>query len=83
MDTFELEIIKWFVFAVLSLAVWFLKTTLHNTENTIKELKTELAEVKLAYLHKEDFKDFKLELRVMFDEIKRDLRDIKSHSTGI
>ena len=37
----------------------------------------ELNAVKLNYLHRDDFKDFKLELRSMFEEIKSDVKALK------
>lgn len=38
-------------------------------------LQVEIQNVKNEYLHKNDFKEFKVELRAMFEELKRDIKD--------
>ena len=63
----ELEIVRWIVISLMGLAVWFFKTTLTKLSQDVEMIKKE-------YLHKEDFKDFKMELRAMFDELKKDIR---------
>lgn len=42
-----------------------------------KELANELANTKQTYLHKDDFKEFKVELRGMFDELRSDIRSLQ------
>jgi hypothetical protein len=81
MGELEQEFIKWALFGVLGLAVWFLKNLVTRTDKELKDLSQEISAIKMQYLHKDDFKDFKNELRIMFDEIKADLRDIKSNRT--
>jgi len=76
----ELEILKWIIMTLGGIAVWFMKNAVTTAQSDIKNLKTDLDNMKRDYLHKDDFKDFKLELRSMFDEIKTDIRDLK-HST--
>lgn len=51
----------------MGLAVWFLKTT-------ITKLQSDVDMIKKDYLHKDDFKDFKVELRAMFEELRKDIR---------
>lgn len=41
-----------------------------------KELANELQHTKQTYLHKDDFKEFKIELRQMVEEIKTDIRSL-------
>ena len=67
----EIEIAKWVVLTVMGIAVWF-------TKNTLRDLRNDVEMIKKDYLHKEDFKDFKVELRSMFEEIKMDIRAINS-----
>jgi hypothetical protein len=64
------EILKWILLALLGGFVWFLK-------NTIIQLKADVEMIKSNYLHKNDFKDFKIELREMIDEIKISIKDLK------
>ena len=75
----EAEILKWLIMLCLGGFVWFVKRTVSNAEDDIKSLKTELQTVKEKYLHKDDFRDFKLELRTMFEEIKNDIKSLRKH----
>lgn len=70
----ELEFVKWGIFSLMGLAVWFMKRTLDSNEQKIKLLEDTVHTIKTEYLHKNDFKEFKLELRGMFEEIKQDIR---------
>ena len=72
----EIEILKWVVFAVFGGFTWFLKRTLDSAEARIKSLEMDLALVKNDYLHKNDFREFKIELRAMFEEIRTDIREL-------
>lgn len=74
----ELEIVKWIVFGLMGVAVWFMKRTLDKSEERLSTTEKEIALIKANYLHKDDFKDFKSELRGMFEEIKSDIRALKS-----
>lgn len=75
-----MEPLEWAFFGVTTgagIIMWFLKRTITVNETNIENMRRELAEVKLTYLRKDDFKDFKQELRNQFDEIKEMIRDIK------
>jgi hypothetical protein len=81
---FELEIVKWIVFGGLSIVVWFLKMNITETKEKLQtltvqkdDIKAELAHVKLNYLHRDDFKEFKIELRSMFEEIREDVKALR------
>lgn len=76
----ELEILKWIIMTLGGIAVWFMKNAVTTAQGDIKTLKIDIDNMKRDYLHKDDFKDFKVELRSMFDEIKTDIRELK-HST--
>ena len=72
----EIEFIKWAILALFGGLVWFLKRTVDTADSRIKALETDLQLVKNEYLHKNDFREFKTELRSMFEEIRKDLRQI-------
>lgn len=76
----ELEFVKWAVFGLMGLGIWFMKRTLDKNEERLSATEKEIALIKSDYLHKNDFKEFKIELRGMFEEIKNDIRTIKGHS---
>ena len=67
----EIEIAKWVVLTIMGIAVWFIK-------NTLRDLRNDVEMIKKDYLHKEDFRDFKAELRSMFDDLKKDIRALNN-----
>jgi hypothetical protein len=73
----ETELAKWIIVSALSLVVWFMKRTIDAQDTRIVELEHIQQKIKEEYLHKNDFKEFKLELRSMFEEIKTDIRELK------
>jgi hypothetical protein len=80
----ETTIILWFFPFVAGLAVYLLKRnideidrTLINQEATLLLLRNEIQTIRNDYLHKNDFKEFKIELRVMFDELKSDIKGLR------
>ncbi len=75
----ELEIIKWIVVGLMGVGVWFMRRTIENAEKDIRDLHNTVDGIKQDYLHKNDFKEFKIELRGMFEEIKKDLRSLNRH----
>lgn len=82
----ELELVKWAVFTVMGLALWFFKRNLDETEKKLAALDIKYTALQLDnqiirrdYLHRDDFKEFKQELRSMFEEIKADIRGMKNH----
>lgn len=76
---FDPEILKWLFMAGLSGLVWFMKRTLTATEESIEKLKADIVLIKDKYLHKDDFREFKTELRGMFEEIRKDIKEIRRH----
>lgn len=71
-DLLTFEVLKWIVITIMGIAVWFFKSTL-------TDLKADVEMIKRDYLHKEDFRDFKTELRAMFDDLRKDIRAMSSH----
>jgi len=48
-----------------------------ESKDRLTKLESELSSVKQNYLPRDDFKEFKVELRGMFEEIRKDIRSIK------
>ncbi len=75
--------IIWFIQAIVltafGLVIWFMQNNITNTREDIIDLRSELNNVKTNYLHKDDFKEFKTELRNIFNEIKNDIRSLSNH----
>lgn len=76
----EAQILQWFVFGLMGVAVWFMKNTITETKSRIEQLERDVQHVKQNWTHKDDFKEFKIELRGMFEEIKKDIRAIKNEA---
>lgn len=74
----EKEVLQWLIFAAFGGVVWFMKYTLTKIETKLQELDKELTKVKSDYLHKDEFKEFKTELRSWFEEIKTDIRALRT-----
>jgi hypothetical protein len=79
----EAYIAQTVVSLVLGMIVYFMKRTIETNEKAlaanvvaIDNLKAEIAVVKREYLHRDDFKEFKSELREMFQEIKEDIKTL-------
>lgn len=75
----ELEVVKWVVMVLMGIGGWFMRNMVVNTQDDIRAIKHDIDRLKQEKLSKDDFKDFKVELREMFNEIKTDIRDIKNH----
>lgn len=79
----EVEILRWLVFGIMGLAIWFMKRTIDSYDNRLQEQQKELAEIRRDYLHRDDFKEFKSELWTMFNEIKQDIKEIKNEKNHV
>jgi hypothetical protein len=82
MDTSTLQ---WIASGVLLIMSYFLKRTVDSYDERFKQHELrfdsqtkELAEIRRDYLHRDDFKEFKEDLREMFNEIKTDIKEIKN-----
>jgi hypothetical protein len=80
----ELELLKWIALGLLSIVTYFLQRTVNSMEERFREtklshtaLQVEVQGIKNEYLHKNDFRDFKVELRAMFDELKSDIKGLR------
>jgi hypothetical protein len=78
----DLEFLKWIVVGLLGVATYFLKRTVDQMDNALKDHKTahatlsvDVQNIKNEYLHKNDFREFKMELWSRFDDLKKDIRD--------
>lgn len=80
----EIELLKWLVISLLGVSTYFLKRTVEQMDQIIKDhkiahtaLQVDVQNIKNEYLHKNDFKDFKMELRSMFDDLKKDIKELR------
>ena len=78
----EFEILKWIVVTLIGVAGYFLKRNIDQLDKQLTDMKQEqhgisqnIQQIRSDYLHKNDFKEFKLELRTWIDELKADIRD--------
>lgn len=52
---------------------WFMRTSYSDIKEKQRELSKEVSEVKLQYLHKEEFKEFKQAIETKFDRLNDSL----------
>lgn len=79
----ETAVLVWLFPTVAAFALYLLKRNIDELDRTLNEhrvemglLRVEIQNVKNEYLHKNDFKDFKAELRLMFEDLKSDIKNI-------
>ncbi len=73
------EILLWVIGGIVGLLAFFGKRTLNMIEETQKDHTKEINNIKLEYLHKNDFREFKQELRMMFEGFKQDIKSMLNH----
>lgn len=73
----EAEIIKWLVLSAFGIIGWFMQRTLTQHEEKLNSLEKTQQDHRDAFLLKEDFKEFKDELRHMFATIQTDIRKLQ------
>ena len=75
----EREVVQWLIFAAFAGVSWFMKRTIDQSDREVQNLKQTVQQIKEQYLHKDDFKEFKTELRGMFEELRLDIRNLQKH----
>jgi len=80
----DLDTFKWLVMFGLGIGGYLMKRSINENDSKIHDLQesqkrtvAELQEIRHTHVHKDDFKDFKVELRGMFEEIRTDLRSLQ------
>ena len=74
----EIQYLQYILTALVGVAAFFFKRTLDESRDEIKQLKQEVQNIKSQYLHRDDFREFKAELRSMFEALREDLRTLQS-----
>jgi hypothetical protein len=82
----DAETVRWLLTAAGSLITTLGAFILNSMKNDLANVKTEnillradLESVKREYMHKNDFKEFKVELKEMFQEFKQDIKESLTH----
>ncbi len=75
----SLEVLLFIGNAILAGFAWFLKRELAMFENRITKIENEQIASRNDYLHKDDFKEFKQELKSMFEDLKQDIQTIRAN----
>lgn len=72
----EFEALKYLALLVVAGFQWFLKRTINKLESDIAHLEQEIDTIKQHYLRKEDFREFREELRGLLSEIKQNIKEL-------
>ena len=78
----NLEILLFIGNLILAGFAWFVKREMSMIDQRINKIENEQITVRANYLHKDDFKEFKQELKEMFEELKKDLRTLQNVRNG-
>ena len=73
----EQQVVVGFIGILLAGWGWYLKRTIESVEEKHAQIVREIQDIKDNYLRKEDFKEFRVEIRDMFREIKEDIKELK------
>ena len=86
----EVQYLQTAITILLGVAGYLFKQQLNDFKEEVKSLKTlrvadqlEIQTVKQQYLHRDDFREFKQELRGMFEALREDLRTIQTSTCPI
>jgi hypothetical protein len=86
----ESPLLLYFLPLIAGLALYLLKRQIDQLDKTLVEhkamillLQGDVQTIRNDYLHKNDFKDFKIELRSMFDELKQDIKSLRQQGHGL
>lgn len=76
----ELEFVKWAFLAVLGGFTFMIRRELSLKDIELQKLRDDIQYLKDNKVHKDDLREFKMELRSMFDELKQDIRALREKS---
>jgi hypothetical protein len=77
----DAETVRWIITALFGVVMWFWKRGIDDGAKELAVMRTEIQLLKDTRLHKDDFREFKVELRAQFEELKTAIRDSKSHAS--
>jgi hypothetical protein len=77
----DAETVRWVLTGLAGIVMWYWKRGIDSNEKAIDLLKAEIQGLKDTRLHKDDFRDFKNELRLQFEDLKAAIRDSKFHAS--
>lgn len=73
----EVEVLRWVLTLVMGGLIWFFKKQIADYDVELNQLKKDLHDVRLQYVHEKELKEFKEEIKEMFHEIKEDIKELK------
>jgi hypothetical protein len=76
----DAETVRWIIMGLMGAVMWFWRRSIDESEKQITLLKAEIQVLKDTRLHKDDFREFKVELRSQFEELKLAIKDLKHAS---
>jgi predicted deacetylase len=76
MDDTTFQLLLFVAGIVVAGYAWFLKRIINNVERDAEKLQVEVDHIKIHYLNKEEFKEFKNELRGLLLEIRQDIKEL-------
>ena len=80
-ETAIFEFLKWVALAALGGFTYMLRRELDAQSETNKRLRDDIQYLKDTRVHKDDFRELKVELRSWFEDLKADIRTIRNEKS--
>lgn len=80
-ETAIFELLKWVALAALGGFTYMLRRELDAQDKVNEALKKDIQDLKDTRVHKDDFREFRVELRSWFDDLKQDIRTIRNEKS--
>ena len=80
-ETAIFEALKWVALAALGGFTYMLRRELDNYDKANEAIKKDIQDLKDTRVHKDDFRELKVELRSWFDDLKSDIRNIRNEKS--
>ena len=80
-DTNIIELLKWVALVALGGFTYMLRRELDQQDDVNKAIKKDIQDLKDTRVHKDDFRELKVELRTWFEDLKKDIREMRNEKS--
>lgn len=77
----DAETVRWALTGILGVIMFLWKRTIDDNKLSVAALQLDVQTLKDTRLHKDDFKDFKMELRTQFQDLKDAIKALSTHAS--
>lgn len=77
----DAETVRWVLTGIGGVVMYLWQRSLNTSQKEISDLQVDVQLLKDTRLHKDDFKDFKIELRTQFQDLKEAIKALTPHAS--